>query len=130
MREIDKEFISVMEKYINKKIVGLSIELDEYLAITFDDNYFLVISDREQSCCERRWMTCDDDLGAFINHRFKGVELLGSSCKTNMKYDSKDEELFLRLLTDGGDFRVCMHNSHNGYYGGFDPSARGGLNEC
>lgn len=85
----------------------------------------ITIYDGGQECCEQRWMTCDDELTEHKGARLRGVELLESSSQ-EVENEDKHDCSFLRIDTTAGSFRLCMHNQHNGYYGGFDPSIRDG----
>ena len=45
------------------------------LQIEFEGLGMLLISDKGQSCCERRYMTCDDDLSTFVGARILQIDL-------------------------------------------------------
>lgn len=99
----------IMEAYFNEK--------DNAFEITFNDNLKIIITDEGQSCCESRYMTCDDDT-KFMT----GAKLLDIIVK---KIDEKEEDYdcheiaFLEVQTDKGSATFCTHVEHNGYYGGF-----------
>ncbi len=87
------------------------------LEIVFADGTGIAISDEGQSCCENRYMVCDDDLAYFTGATFIDAEVRdapdvddGSECH---------EVQFLLVHTSKGEFTVATHNEHNGYYGGF-----------
>lgn len=87
------------------------------LVLTFSDGSTLTATDDGQSCCESRYMTCDDDLTSFV-----GDELVGLSLEdgpdVGSEYDYHEQQ-FLKVQTSRGSFTVANHNEHNGYYGGF-----------
>lgn len=113
------KFISSFKDYVGKRIASVEVINDGDLVFCFEDARPMAIYDKASLCCERRWMTCDDSLDEFKGHLLIGVELLDESTKKT-EYEEEDS-LFLRIITDKGSFRVCMHNEHNGYYGGFTP---------
>lgn len=105
-------FLSAVGKYIQ------AIEIhDSELRLTFGDGSRIKLFDDGQSCCEHRYMTCDDDLSYYI-----GAQLLDAEIKDAP--DAEDEYgvhevQFLEVKTSKGSFTVASHNEHNGYYGGF-----------
>lgn len=105
-------FLSAVGKYIQ------AIEIhDSELRLTFGDGSRVKLFDDGQSCCEHRYMTCDDDLSYYI-----GAQLLDAEIKDAP--DAEDEYgvhevQFLEVKTSKGSFTVASHNEHNGYYGGF-----------
>lgn len=80
------------------------------------------IWDSGQSCCESRYMHCDDDLSKYVGARFLGAAVRpgpeevvgGDGCK---------EQEFLLIWTSIGVLTVANYNEHNGYYGGFSIEA-------
>lgn len=110
-------------KYLGKKIDSVALLNDEELFFMFDGGVCIIIYDCGQCCCEHRYMKCDDDLSQFGGAVLKDMELLETD---SLKADDGEEHdiVFLRVITDKGDFRCCMHNEHNGYYGGFDPTVK------
>jgi len=89
------------------------------LRIAFEDGTRLRLWDGGQSCCESRYMTCDDDLPYYM-----GAELLDVEVKDGPKANGDDgygdhDQQFLVVTTSKGAFTVANHNEHNGYYGGF-----------
>ena len=102
-------------QFVGRKIQLLKIN-NNVLSIGFK-GFVLEISDRGQSCCEDRYMTCDDDLQSYCGERFLGFEIRDAP-------DIKDSEVhevqFLIVNTDKGSFSIANHNVHNGYYGGFN----------
>lgn len=90
---------------------------EDTLTIEMEDGTRIELMDVAQSCCEQRYMTCDDDLAYYVGAEYHDWELRDV-------HDSDDsyhchEIQFLVVNTSVGDFRVANHNVHNGYYGGF-----------
>lgn len=108
------------EKYCGKIIEQIYMETD-VLHILFTYGEHLSISDEGQSCCESRYMHCEDE-GDFDYH--KGAVLRGCSTMTygdseDGDYDAVHEKAFFNILTSKGVIQLVCHNEHNGYYGGF-----------
>lgn len=94
---------------------------DDVLTFIFNDSSVLNIRDDGQSCCEHRYMSCDDDLSYF-----NGSTLLDLQLKDVPDVEDEygvHEIQFLDVITSNGVFQVATHNEHNGYYGGFDIEA-------
>ena len=108
---------SAIQESLDKTITDVIIE-DDNLYINFTDNTALRIWDGGQSCCEHRYMVCNDDL-----NEFAGVKLTNVYSKpvtfTKDDWGSRHETMFLDFETTNGVFTIVNHNSHNGYYGGF-----------
>jgi len=116
----NEESAKAFSSSIGKKIADVRLQGD-YLVFKFEDGSGLKISDHGQSCCESRYMNCDDDLTAF-----KGATLLSGEVREAQEGEREREESynfkdcqFLIIKTDKGDFTVANYNEHNGYYGGF-----------
>lgn len=77
----------------------------------------IAIFDNGQSCCERRYMTTDDDLQSLVGHELRHI----LPKPGGMIADSGDEHetLFVEIGTNVGSVTIVNHNEHNGYYGGF-----------
>lgn len=111
-----------MIEYLGREIKKITLIDDEKLR--FDLSYgAFILYDAGQSCCEERWLTCDDDLKEFVGHELRGIEQLQHVTVRSEDGDT-GEQLFIRIITDKGSFRFCSHNRHNGYYGGFDISCK------
>lgn len=120
----NEETVSAITQSLNKKIIEVKQDWD-YLFFKFEDNTTLKIWDDGQSCCEHRYMVCDDDLTAFAGAIFKNIEVLDvEGVPPKDDYDEPHEIQILRVVTDKGDFRCSNHNEHNGYYGGFSIAAQ------
>lgn len=107
---------------IGKKLVALDVS-DSDLVLRFTDGTGLRFHDGGQSCCENRYMSCDDDLPYFAGAEFRGAETRDVTEEDDIEddednYESHDIE-FLLVHTDKGDITIANHNEHNGYYGGF-----------
>lgn len=100
------------------KTIGTVSVIENRLSFAFTDQTHLSISDEGQSCCEHRYMSCDDNLDDFA-----GATLLDGELKTapaqNGEYGDVCEIQFLDIKTSKGVFTISNHNDHNGYYGGF-----------
>jgi hypothetical protein len=99
----------------DKKIKNIKMSEDA-LILYFTDKTSIRIFDNGQSCCERRYMTTDDDYKSFKGARFFNCEIRNASRKSS---DGEHEIQFLIINTSLGSFTIENHNEHNGYYGGF-----------
>ena len=88
------------------------------LDIHFTDGTGIRFTDDGQSCCEERYMTCDDDVTAFVGAVFVEAEIREGN-EVITEYSDTHEQEFLVINTSLGSFTVANHNEHNGYYGGF-----------
>jgi hypothetical protein len=81
------------------------------------------VADHGQSCCEHRYMTCDDDLSSFDGSEIRSMSVRDGG---RQQVDYGDHEIqFLVIETTSGAITVATHNEHNGYYGGFSLQVRG-----
>lgn len=110
-----------------KVIKSLRVE-DHALWLTFEDGTWAKLKDDGQSCCENRYMSCDDDLTSFVGAKLLGGEITESDLKRTgaRQLDDYHEIQFLNIQTSQGVFTVVNHNEHNGYYGGFSLTAEVG----
>lgn len=90
---------------------------DDKLTISFGDGSRIAIWDNGQSCCESRYMTCDDDVKSLVGQKLVRIEGK-SGPDADGDYDVH-ETCFVEIATDGGFITLTNHNVHNGYYGGF-----------
>ena len=90
--------------------------------LRFTDGTGLKFWDDGQSCCERRYMVCDDDLSYLSGATFTGAELRNAPT-VNGEY-GETECQFLVINTDKGSATIANYNEHNGYYGGFAVEVR------
>ncbi len=120
-------------QHVGAVIKRVCIENDE-LHMHFDDGT-LIIRDSGQSCCESRYMTCDDDLAEFSGAHFTGLKMKTHEELPNQPdedgYTSSDthEVQWVEIMTSKGCITLASHNEHNGYYGGFDIDAEFKRNE-
>jgi len=130
--EGDFEFVDLFARYT--EIVGLEIEgvvrdtYNETLWINFTDGRKLSVRDGGQSCCESRYMTCDDDLSGHEGGQLLSIDTNAADPKPVLDYAGEKadydyggchETQFVKVQTTKGSFTLCTHNEHNGYYGGF-----------
>lgn len=105
---------------VGKKIRELSI-VENRLAFIFDDESTLSIFDARQACCERRYMSTDDELSWYV-----GAILLDAEVRDGPTQQQRDEfgydnieSQFLIVTTSKGQSTIVNYNEHNGFYGGF-----------
>lgn len=91
------------------------------LLLELEGGHSLVLTDEGQSCCENRYMTCDDHVQDYVGASFNGYEF-DSDVPGEDFGDDVHERAFFRVSTSRGAIVVTTHNEHNGYYGGFDPA--------
>ena len=101
---------------LDKTISGVFIT-DDNLYINFTDDTALRMWDGGQSCCEHRYMVCDDNLTEYVGAKLTNVISKPASF-VDEDYDVH-ETMFIDFETTNGIFTIVNHNSHNGYYGGF-----------
>ena len=111
------------KKYEGKKITKAYLDNDfndgsGAMTLEFDDGETIRIWDDGQSCCESRYMTCDDDPKSLIGATLKNIEVVGSKDEEDGDWEVH-EQAFLEITTDKGHIQFATHNEHNGYYGGF-----------
>lgn len=111
----NEETVESVKKAIGRKITSLAVADDE-LKIGLGDET-LVLKDGGQSCCEHRYMQCDDDLKPFIGAELRKLELRDGP-SVEKEGDPTDCQ-FLVVETSEGAFTCANYNRHNGYYGGF-----------
>jgi hypothetical protein len=117
----NEDTIKAIEASLGKIITNIRLD-DEQLILEFDHNNGLILFDNGQSCCESRYMTCDDPLEQFIGATFDGVTIEDAAPGTSAYGEHEIE--FMRVQTSKGTIVCQNHNEHNGYYGGFSVSAR------
>jgi hypothetical protein len=108
----------LIEQSKDKVIIDLAVSKDRF-GIKFKDGTSLVLEDDGQSCCEQRYMTCEDKLDEFTGSKFVSVEIRDGNGIAGEHEDGEHEIQFMIIKTDKGDITVTNHNEHNGYYGGF-----------
>lgn len=116
----------LLHEALGLRIVEAS--LDEGLKLTCANGWVIVLNDEGQSCCESRYITCDDDVGSLVGGVFYGVRK--STARREWVANDKEyhgevhEVVFIDVVTSVGSITLCTHNEHNGYYGGFDVTIR------
>lgn len=85
------------------------------LNLYLSNGRLLSIEDTGQSCCERRFVTCDDSFESFRGAKLVSIEERDGGVPTS----SDDETQFVVVTTDKGAITLTTHNENNGYYGGF-----------
>lgn len=107
---------------LRSKSVDVVTVDDDVMTIAFTDGSKLRLKDEGQSCCEHRYMVCDDDLAYLHGAQFVNVELADGP-EEEGEYGECHEVQFIKLTTSKGTITVASHNEHNGYYGGFSIEA-------
>jgi hypothetical protein len=108
--------VEAVQACIGKRI--LNVQMDgSRLLITMDAG-LLILSDVGQSCCEDRYMTCDDDLTGFEGAELRSIEIRDAP-DVDDEHGEAHEVQFLVIETTKGTITASTHNVHNGYYGGF-----------
>ncbi len=110
---------------VHEKIMARSIGHIITGALLFDDKFHIDLNNDERlvltldrnSCCESRYLVCDDDIPSFVDAMLNGMwlkhapDIVGS-------YGEVHECSFFEILTSKGSITLASHNEHNGYYGG------------
>jgi hypothetical protein len=96
---------------------------DGALVFTLAGGWTLTITDQGRSCCESRYMKCDDDLDAFCGSTLQDITIECGGIQEG-EWGDCHEIQFLLVHTSVGIFTVNTHNEHNGYYGGFYMTAK------
>lgn len=102
--------------YYGNTITKISLEND-ILRITFGNGISIKLWDNGQSCCERRYITCDDDLQSLVGNTLTKIE--AKEHITTMESGEPHEIVFIEISTNNTSITLCTHNEHNGSYGGF-----------
>lgn len=106
------------DKYYGRKIIEADINEDR-LRLKFDDKIIIKIWDDGQSCCEHRYITCDDDVSKLIGGALRIIEVVECKEVEDDEYGECHEQPFINVGTEKITITFCTHNEHNGYYGGF-----------
>jgi hypothetical protein len=118
----DKSSIEAVEWMLHKPIKAVMVDAganDGNGCLRFEfDGGAVDLYDAGQSCCESRYMKCDDDLAQFAGAEVVSVEVRDGPTE-KAEYDQDHETCFLHVNTNRGTIVACCHNEHNGYYGGF-----------
>lgn len=113
-------------KVINKKITGVALagavdsERKDELHIRLGHEY-VRITDAGQSCCEDRYMTCDDKMEDHVGATLLNIETRQMPIPVLEGGDGDVHDIeYLVVTTTAGELVIVNHNEHNGYYGGID----------
>lgn len=106
--------------YAGRKIINANHE-GEVFNIDFEDGTKIQITDDGQSCCESRYLTCDDNPKDLIGQTLQGITVKFSETEDNYEIH---EIAFLEIQGDKSSVTFATHNEHNGYYGGFGLNIR------
>lgn len=103
---------------------SLNLEIEEVTCISdlhfkFTDGSSLLISDEGQSCCESRYLVCDDDLSSFKGAKILSIQEEDGGVDDGDEYGKCHESVFIKVQTSNGPLTCAAHVEHNGYYGGF-----------
>lgn len=104
------------EEYYGQKIVATEI-IDDRLRLGLSNGKVIEIWDNGQSCCESRYMTCDDDVKSLVGHELVRIDAKNGP-DVEGEYETH-EQVFIEIGTNKGFITIVNHNEHNGYYGGF-----------
>jgi hypothetical protein len=122
---------SALEKYntaIGKVITEARISEDGgdgggSLVLKFEDGSGLEIYDAGQSCCEHRYLTCDDAPQDLVGKPFSGYDIKDADEEDDGSYNIH-ETAFVEVRAGFDSITLTTHNEHNGYYGGFSLSVK------
>lgn len=114
---LDQKEVNLVNSFSDDPIAKMMMDGDELL-ICFKSGREIVISDHAQSCCEHRYMHCEDE-GDFEFHEgafLRFVQIVAGDDEDG--YEVHETE-YCNILTSKGVIQLVCHNEHNGYYGGF-----------
>ena len=97
---------------------GEKKDMDRFL-IEFTDGVTIALTDNGQSCCESRYMKCDDNLKDLVGGKLESIEIVKVDDVTPSYFQEKHQVAFIKISTDKGSITINTHVEHNGYYGGF-----------
>lgn len=103
--------------YYGRRIVSADIN-ERRLRLELDGGATIHLWDDCQSCCERRYMSTDDDVQSLVGHRLTHIKPKRVEC-VESEHGGEDETCFVEVGTDDGFVTIVNHNEHNGFYGGF-----------
>jgi hypothetical protein len=105
------------------KTIAKVVMSGEALRFEFTDETAMELFDDGQSCCESRYMTCDEDFASYVGATLMDAEVCEAPSRTSEGGEDHDCA-FLRVTTSAGILTCETHVEHNGYYGGFALRAR------
>jgi hypothetical protein len=115
---VDEEEVTLLNSFSDDPIAKIIMDGDELL-ISFESGREITISDHGQSCCEHRYMHCEDE-GDFEFHEgafLRFVQIVAGGDDED-GYEVHETE-YCNIFTSKGVIQLVCHNEHNGYYGGF-----------
>lgn len=110
------------KEYIGRTIESAKFENDAF-TIKFTDGVSIQITDKTVSCCERRYMVCEDDPLSLAGQKLMGLNIKevelphGPPCER--EGCEAHDVAFLEVQGDKSSITFSTHNDHNGYYSGF-----------
>lgn len=93
------------------------------VSITLENGWTLILADDYQQCCEKRYITTDDNISDMVGGVLSGVVIKDAPPLVNEDIDVHEIRFLEVSTTNKGVFTFASHNEHNGYYGGFDIKA-------
>lgn len=105
-----------------KEIEAATYISDDYvdaIELTFTDGKKVRIQDTGRQCCERRYITVDDDLSCLVGGKITDIVEKGYQ-NEDLEDGDTYEAVFIDILTDKSFVTFTAHNAHNGYYSGFE----------
>lgn len=120
---VEKKERGTLANKDGEMVIMTSFESVEHLCffIRFEDGITLTITDDASYCCERRYLTCDDDCSSIVGGTLLNIDDVKVEEIDVDDWDVKEIK-FIKIETDKGFITLCAHNEHNGYYGGFEIS--------
>ncbi len=103
---------------------GIHPTQENTFQIHFTNGNILEVADDGQSCCEHRYLTCDDDLDGLPGQTIVSIEVSGVGLADDDGSGMDHEQAFVRIQFSRFAVTLCTHNEHNGYYGGFSLHVR------
>lgn len=120
------------KKYMEKKITDVDFN-EHRLVIILENKTKLKIWDDGQNCCEKRYMTCDDNIEDLIGRKLTKIlikKIEDSDDKENVtaqffvnnvyawggEEEWEHEIAFVEICTDKNSIILQAHNVHNGYH--------------
>jgi hypothetical protein len=108
-------------KYYGKKIILVEPKIQEKkgyielytLEITFDCGTKIVILDSGQECCEKRYISTDDDVSEMVNQTLKSIKVKNYTTSTD-KDDKTHEIVFIEIQGNKSSIILRTHNENYG----------------
>lgn len=118
--ERQKASLAAYNRALERRIASVAItgERGTAIRIDFDDNTSLLLEDADQQCCERRYITTDDNLDDIVGQTLLAIKRRHWETLYNSD-ETCHQTQFLEVQTDKDFVTFAAHNEHNGYYSGF-----------